>query len=162
MLVFSVAVTISMNIHAATWNPFKSNGRVKASTLLLAGNYVDSRLLAELAQYYSKQPVVMVSPDVDGGEQLFFMPAVNEATPVSPDEFMDIVTYVNPRRIVVLGGNDFVPRKYVDLARGKFQVITLDSSNWADNAASLGEILNRAKLRQQFEEYKANLNQIKK
>lgn len=159
-----VAIVLGMAFEsqALTLNPFKRNGRVKATSLIIAGNFVESRLLAELSQYYSKQPMLVVSPDVDGGYQLFFMPAVNQASPVSPDEFMDIVKYVNPKRIIVLGNESFVPAKFIDQTRSSYSVVSLDSDNWSKNAATMGELLKIKKLQALFDEYKKNMEEAGK
>jgi len=147
---------------ALTWNPFKRTGRVKASTLLVTGNFIYSRLLTELAQYYSKQPIITISPDVDGGHQLFFMPATNNASAIAADEFMDVVEYINPKRVVVLGGGDYVPREFVDLARAKYSVILLDSDDWNKNAESLAEILKLKKLPALFKDARTNIDEVTK
>lgn len=141
-----------------TLNPFKRNGRVKVTSLIVAGNFQDSRILAELAQYYSKQPLLVVSPDVDGSLQLFYMPPTNKATMISPDEFMGIVKHVNPRKVIVLGGENYVPSKLVDQARSQYSVVTIDSDNWSKNAATLGELLRLKRLQNLFDEYKSNLD----
>ena len=161
-LVAAVTLLTAFNADALTFNPFKRAGRIKANTLIISGNFVHSRLLADLAQYYSKQPVLLISPDVDGSYQIFYLPSATKATPVSQDEFMGIVEYVNPKRIVVLGGDDFVPHKFIDLARSKYSVMILDSDDWSRNAATLGDLLKTDKLALQFNEYKANLEAVNK
>ena len=162
VLVAAVAIMASFNAEALTFNPFKRAGRVRANTLILSGNYVYSRVLADLAQYYSKQPVLLLSPDVDGAYQLFYLPTGNSATPVNADDFMTIVKYVNPKRIVVLGGDDFVPHKFIDLARAEYSVMILDSDDWSRNAATLGDLLKADKLALSFNQYKANLEAVNK
>ena len=92
----------SLETKGLTLNPFKRSGRVRASSLIVVGNYMEPRLLAEIAQYYSKQPVLVISPDLDGGHQLFFMPTPAKATTDSADQFIEIVKHVNPKRIIVL------------------------------------------------------------
>jgi len=157
-----IVLGISLESQALTLNPFKRDGRVKASSLMITGNYVDSRLLAELAQYYSKQPLLVISPDVDGGYQLFFTPATKKATAISPDEFIDIIKYINPKRIIVIGNDSYVPMKFVDQARADYSIISLDSDNWSKNAAALGDLLKIEKLPTLFEEYKKNIDSIAK
>lgn len=158
----AIVLGIGLESRALTLNPFKRNGRVKASSLIITGNYLDSRLLAELALHYSKQPLLVISPDVDGGYQLFFVPAMNEASAVSPDEFTEIIKYVNPKRIIVLGNDNFVPVKFVDQARANYSIISLDSDNWNKNAVALGELLKIEKLPTIFEEYKKNIDSVSK
>ena len=158
--IVAIVLGISLESRALTLNPFKRNGRVQATSLIITGNYVDSRLLAEISQYYSKQPMLVISPDVDGGYQLFFMPAVKQASAISPDEFMDIIKYVNPKRIIVLGNDSFVPVKFIDQARNDYSIISLDSDNWTKNAAALGELLKIEKLPILFNEYKKNIDSV--
>ena len=158
----AVVLGISLESKALTLNPFKRDGRVKASSLMITGNYVDSRLLAELAQHYSKQPLLVISPDVDGGYQLFFMPATKEATAISPDDFIEIVKYVNPKRIIVVGNDSFVPMKFIDQARADYSIISLDSDDWTKNATALGELLKIEKLPTLFQEYKKNIDSVSK
>ncbi len=158
--IVAIVLGISLESRALTLNPFKRNGRVQATSLIITGNYVDSRLLAEISQHYSKQPMLVISPDVDGGYQLFFMPAVKQASAISPDEFMDIIKYVNPKRIIVLGNDSFVPVKFIDQARNDYSIISLDSDNWTKNAAALGELLKIEKLPTLFNEYKKNIDSV--
>ncbi|MBQ7650613.1 MAG: hypothetical protein IJS15_06615 [Victivallales bacterium] len=160
--IVAIVLGLAVESHALTLNPFKRNGRVKASSLMITGNYVDSRLLAELAQHYSKQPLLVISPDVDGGYQLFFIPTSNEATAIRPDEFAEIIKYINPKRIIVIGNDSFVPMKFVDQARTDYAIISLDSDNWSKNAAALGELLKIEKLPALFEEYRKNINSVAK
>ena len=88
----------SLETKGLTLNPFKRSGRVKASSLIVVGNYMEPRLLAEIAQYYSKQPVLVISPDIDGrSHQLFFMPTPAKATTDNADQFIEIVKHVNPK-----------------------------------------------------------------
>ena len=160
--VVAMILGLACESRALTLNPFKRSGRIKATSFIIAGNFVESRLLAELAQYYSKQPILVISPDVDGGDQLFFMPASNNAAPAGPDEFMEIIDHVNPKRIIVLGGEKYVPPKFIDQARSKYSVITLDSDNWSKNAQTLGELLGIRKLQPLFDEFKASIDKTAK
>ena len=156
-IVFALLFGAISETKGLTLNPFKRSGRVKSSSLIVVGNYVEPRLLAEIAQYYSKQPVLVISPDLDGGYQLFFMATTNKATTDSSDQFLEIVKYVNPKRIIVLGSDKYVPATFVDQARSKYSVITLDSDDWSKNAASLEELLKVGHLKSNFESYLANI-----
>ena len=152
----------SLETKGLTLNPFKRSGRVRATSLIVVGNYMEPRLLAEIAQYYSKQPVLVISPDLDGGHQLFFMPTPAKATTDSADQFIEIVKHVNPKRNVVLGNDKYVPASFVDQARANFSVITLDSDDWSKNATALEEILRVGNLKSNFENYLTNIKAINK
>jgi len=162
VLVAAAVIMAAFNAEALTFNPFKRAGRVRATTLILTDNSWESRLLAEVALYYSKQPVLILSRDLDASYQIFYLPSGKAATPVNVDEFMNIVDYVNPKRIVVLGGDDYVPRKFIDLARSKYSVMILDSDDWSRNAATLGELLKYDKLALSYNHFKANADAVNK
>lgn len=153
----------SLETKGLTLNPFKRSGRVKASSLIVVGNYMEPRLLAEIAQYYSKQPVLVISPDIDGrSHQLFFMPTPAKATTDNADQFIEIVKHVNPKRIIVLGNDKYVPASFVDQARASYSVITLDSDDWSKNATALEEILRVGNLKSNFENYLSNIKAANK
>jgi hypothetical protein len=90
------------------------------------------------------------------------MPATKEAKAVSPDEFVDIIEFVSPKRIIILGNESFVPMKFVDQARANYSIISLDSDNWSKNAAALGDLLKIEKLQTLFDEYKKNIDSVAK
>ncbi len=161
-VVVTLLFCASLETKGLTLNPFKRSGRVKASSLIVVGNYVEPRLLAEIAQYYSKQPILVISPDADGSYQLFFMPTISKATTDNADQFLEIVKHVNPKRIIVLGNEKYVPATFIDQARANYSVITLDSDDWSKNAVALEEILKVGKLKANFESYMVNIKTIAK
>ena len=152
-----VVILACNTVNALTFNPFKATGRVQNKNLIIAANVVDVRLLADLAQYHSKQPILIISPEADGTSGLYFAPAGSKATHAEAGQFMEIVNFINPKRIIVLGGDDYVDRKFVDLARKKYPVLILDSDDWNLNAKSLGELLQIPALLKQYKEYRANI-----
>ena len=132
----------------------------KTNALLLTPNYVFPRLLADLAQYYSKQPVLLLAPTESGTFDLFYLPSGKTAQKVNVDDFMSIVEYINPKCIYVLGGDDFIPRKFIDIVRSKYSVTILQSDDWERNAANLAKMLKIAKLETSFKQYKQNLESV--
>ena len=156
----AVAMLASSGASALTFNPFKRVARVQNNTLIIAGNIIASRLLADLAQYHSKQLILLISPESDGNARIYYAPARSRASESTQDQFMNLVNFIKPKRIVVLGGSDYVDTKFVDMARAKYPVIILDSDNWSQNAQSLGEILKIRGLDSQYNEYKANIDAV--
>ena len=153
LAIAAMVLGLSVRSGAAVMNPFQHDGRVKAHTILLTGNYVQSRVLAELAQYYTKQPVLIISPDAEGANQVYYMPNSREAKQIPADEFMDVVNFITPKRVIILGNSDYVPASFGKELREKYSVISLDSADWSKNAASLSEILDEKRLKTKFEEY---------
>ena len=153
LAIAAVVLGISFQAGATILNPFQREGRVKPHTILLTGNYAKPRLLAELAQYYTKQPVLIVSPDADGSYQVYYMPNAREAKLVESEaELMDLVSsFIKPKRIIILGDADYVPESLARKLRENFSVISLDSADWSKNADSLSRILDAKQLKAKFD-----------
>ena len=66
---------------------------------------------------------------------------------------MELVDFINPRRIVFLGDSDFVPQSFIDLAQEKYPVFILNSKDWEKNAQSLGDLLKQPKLTRLYVDY---------
>lgn len=134
---------------------FKRSGRARVHTLMFTGNYLDSRLLAELAQYKTKQPIIFVESD-GAGEQLFLLPTFgSQAEQISKSDLLDVVAFLNPKRVAFLGDSSYVPAEYISMLQGKFEVITFASSDWSNNAQGLGALLNQSRLKYDFDTTKA-------
>jgi hypothetical protein len=163
ILVALTAVVVMLSMAESAWalslNPFKRAGRSQAHTLMVTGNYLESRLLVELAQYRTKQPILLFSPDVDGSQQLFYLQAGGKATSMDSEKYLEFIEFINPKRIVFLGGDDFVPPAFVDMARSRYSVMMLDSKDWLKNAAMLGDWLKHQQLVKQYEEFRGRLTE---
>jgi hypothetical protein len=156
LYLFPVALALLM-FSSTGCSAFRREGRTRAHTLMITGNYMNSRLLCDLAQYKTKQPILLFSLDADQSQQIFFMPASSKVQQINADEFVDIVSFINPKRIVVVGGNEYVPQSFIDQIRGKFPVMTFNSEDWALNARMLGDLLNQRGLLKEFEDSKERL-----
>ena len=151
-LFFVVALTLALSVKAMTWNPFKREGRVKPNTVILTGNYDESRILAELAQFYTRQPVVLVSKNEDGTTKVFYMPNIKEASEIDAKDFVDLVNHIAPKRVIVLGNSDYVPANFIEQIRDKYPVIQIDGADWSKNAGTLALIIEEKSLKSKFDE----------
>jgi hypothetical protein len=134
-----VAVAGACVVAHAGW-PTWGRGR-RVETLLVTGNFAKSRLLAELYQLQTKQPILLISPEGAGRDQLFFLPSVPEAMTLEPEKYAEWVEYLRPGRIIFLGDTAFVPAAYIDQVRGRFPTVVLNSRDWLDNAKALGSLI---------------------
>ncbi|NLF94771.1 MAG: hypothetical protein GX564_12870 [Oligosphaeraceae bacterium] len=154
----SLVLSLSLILVISGCAAFRGEGRLRANNLLITGNYFNSRLLCELAQYKSKQPILLFSLDADGVQQLFYLPASGKVTEVAIEDYQDMITFINPRRILVVGDTDYVPQKYVEVARKcNYPMQEVTSSSWDNNAKALGELLNQGRLLRDFQETKQKL-----
>ncbi len=137
---------------------FRREGRTRAHTLMVTGNYMNARLLCDLAQYKSKQPILLFSSDDTGNQQIFFLPASSKVQQIDENDFLDIISFVNPRRIAIVGDERYVPKTYVDQIREKFPAMVFKSQDWEQNARMLGELLNQRTLQKDFVDSKTRLS----
>jgi hypothetical protein len=110
-------------------------------TLVITSNYKKSRLLAELIQNATKQPILLLPAGDQKG--IYFMPKYGKlAQEITEDQFGRFIDFVNPQKIVVLGDSSFVPRKYIDQIDKKMVVVQVNSKDWLANAKAVSTILD--------------------
>ena len=148
-----VAIAAIQSANAISLNPFKREGRTRAHTLMISGNFLEPRLIVELAQHRTKQPIIVISPDASGNHTLFFMPAGTKPMTEPADKFAGILSLINPKRIIILGNSDYVPAQFVDIAQKKFPVIILNNADWTVNCQSLADLLEQPKLTSLYSDY---------
>lgn len=146
-----VAVAGACVTAQAGW--FNWFGGRRIETLLVTGNFAKSRLLAELFQRQTKQPILLISPEGSGKDQLYFLPSVPEAMALEPEKYAEWVDYLHPARIVILGDTAFVPQPYIDQIRGRFPTVVLNSRDWLDNAKALGSLIKDKGLARRYGTY---------
>jgi len=132
--------------------------RGRVETLLVTGNFGRSRMLAELAQERRKHPILLISPEAGGRDDLYFMPTRPEALALPESKFLEYIEFLKPKRVVVLGDESYVPARYLDqLRRSGLQTIVLNSKDWNRNAEALAGIINDLSLPRVYAGYVARL-----
>ena len=135
------------------FNPFaRLRSKQQVETLLITGNFGKSRILAELAQAKKKHPILLISPEADG-DRIFFLPTAPEAASVAPDRFREFIEFLQPKRVVILGDERYVPERYTDELRGRFPLVVVDGEDWRKNATALGGVLGYRRLARRYEPY---------
>ncbi|NOY81468.1 MAG: hypothetical protein GXP31_10745 [Kiritimatiellaeota bacterium] len=128
---------------------FSKKSRVE--TLLITGNIARSRLLAEMIQFKTGQPVLLISPSASG-EQLYFLPAADEAGAIETAKYVEFIDYLHPERIVFLGGPQYVPQQFVDQVKDRYPSLMVTGDDWTKNAEALGKIFRVRKLARRYAE----------
>jgi hypothetical protein len=131
-----------------SWSP---NQRIES--LIVTGNYAKSRLLAELVQYKTRQPVMLVSPAPEGNMELYFMPSGTEAIALPTDKYVEFIDYLRPKRVVFLGNEEFLPTIYLDMVRDRYPTVAVGSNDWQKNAEAMAGLFDCKKLPAEFAEY---------
>ncbi|MCK5801396.1 MAG: hypothetical protein KAI66_01125 [Lentisphaeria bacterium] len=132
---------------ASTWNPLvRWNSKNRVDTLMITGNYAESRVLADLGHLKSRQPILLICSGQDGTETICWVSHGRDAKIIQTERFEEYVKFLTARRIVVIGDERYVPRKYVEMIRDDFPVLVLDSTDWDKNAHALGDLLKYRRL----------------
>ena len=118
----------------------------KISTLIITGNYADSRMLAELIQDKNRQPILLVP--AAGGDSIFFIPPKkgSKAMKIPFAELTNFINFVGAKQILVLGNSSYVPDKYFEKISNIQTVCRIKSKNWNNVAYTLGKFLNLSNL----------------
>lgn len=124
----------------------------RVDKLVVTGNFVKSRLLAELIQRKTRQPLLLVSPTAAGAD-LYFLPYGQQAERLSMDELVEFVDLADPRQIVFLGGQNYIPSSVVERLQDRKPSVRVGSENWAQNAKTLSNMFEYRKLPEKFARY---------
>lgn len=159
-ITFAVVLSafLAVTFLSTSCSVFKSSSRRRVKTLLVTGNFFEPRLLCELTQYYSKQPLMLFQPaaaDSTAAPQIFYLTSNGQSEEISAEQFMDFLGLLNPKQIIVVGGPECVPEKFVSQASEQYSVICLRSQDWNRTAQSLNKLLKLDRLPQEFEDTRA-------
>ncbi len=125
----------------------------RVDTLMITGNYAKSRLLAELVQHKTEQPILLLSPGGSGNMEMYFLPSAPEAMALQPEDYVEFVEFLQPKRIIVIGNEKFVPSSYYKTLQDKFPTVIVASEDWLKNAEALATIFEYKKLEQHYSDY---------
>jgi hypothetical protein len=148
----SVALAlVTTTLFAGSWDgPYKPNkGPDKEiNTLVITGNYLKPRLLAELIQVESKQPILLL-PSQPGG-MVFFLPSNETAMEVDSANFAKFLKFANPKRIIIIGDESFVPESYARQINPNLTVWRVKNKDWKQVAADAEDLLRLNNLSRDF------------
>ncbi len=136
---------------AGFWDPLKFWEDKRVDTLLVAGNYTRSRLLAELIQKENESPILLISPE-SSPKHFYYIADDKNATKYDIKRLEEFYQFVNPKATVVIGGEKYVGEKVIKmLDRNSAAHITFTSSNWASNARAAEKHFDISGLVKDFE-----------
>lgn len=142
---------VSASLFAGSWDgPYRPHqGPDKEiQTLVVTGNYLKPRLLAELIQVETKQPVLLL-PSQPGG-MIFFLPSNETAMEVDSANFAKFLKFANPKRIIVIGDERFVPESYTRQIDPNLTVWRVKNKDWKQVAEDAEDLLRLNNLARDF------------
>ncbi len=138
--VFSVLALCCAAVSAAPWMSLGPKRQLQ--TLVITGNYKSPRLLAELIQNESRQPYMLLPDPARGDGRIYFCPPKSAALEVKETYFNDFIRTAGPKRIIILGDERYVPRRYEDMLDKVIPVVRVTGANWVRIAEELTFMLN--------------------
>ena len=156
ILVVLVILSIT-TVDAGSWNwtrPYKMPEK-NVNTLIVIGNYRIPRLLADLIQSETRQPILLIPVNSDG--KIFFMPAKEKTLAVEFDDLTDFIKYLKPEKILVLGDKRYIPKKYTEAIDPSQTVISITNKSWTKVANTTSRMLGLTYLRRRFAKYNAKI-----
>jgi hypothetical protein len=130
-------------LKAEFWNrPFSGPGQ-KIDTLVVTGNYAKPRIIAELIQADTRQPILLTP--ADGQDSIYFMPPQKDggkAMKIPENELTNFINFLGVDQILVLGNSKYVPEKYFDKISKEQTISRITSKNWQRIANTVGKYLN--------------------
>lgn len=158
--IFTAAVCslcISTSIFASSWwtRPYEG-ARQNVSTLFVTANIDMPRILADVIQYSTRQPYLLVPARGEG--KIFLCVAQKNAKEIRAADVTRFINFINPQQIIVLGDERMISPKYLELLPGNQTVLTIYNDDWNQVAATLSLFLNKSNIKYDFkklsEEYK--------
>ena len=145
-LLTAVCVVVA---EAAPWMSLGAKRQIH--TIVITGNYKAPRLLAELIQDESRQPYILLPDPRDEVQKICFCPPIrNEALEIQEKNFNAFVRTAGPRRIIILGDERYVPRRFEDMLDKKIPIVRVTGENWQRIAEELTFMLNLSRLDRNF------------
>lgn len=119
--------------------------------LLVTGNYIEPRLLAELVQHERQAPILLVDTS-HGAANCFFLERSPDVLPVAVAEYSEFVSLLGPQRIVILGNPPVVPSAMLEALKAEYPTDVVGTRNWEANAATLSELFEYPELPRHYRE----------
>ena len=131
-------------VSAEAWNwqrPFKAPEK-NIEILIISGNYRQPRIIADLIQNETQQPIIILPSKVD--DKAYFLTGDRSDTTmeVKKKDFTNFVKFCNPDQILVLGGKDYIPEDYLNLIDSKQTIIRISNSYWLEVAKKIQDFFN--------------------
>ena len=150
-----LVIVCAVAADAAPWRALGPKRQLQ--TLVITGNYKSPRLLAELIQNESRQPYMLLPDPVNGDGRIYFCPPQSAAMEVKEQYFNDFIRTAGPKRIVILGDERYVPRRYEDMLDKAIPVVRITGSNWFRIAQELTFMLNLSHLDRNYRELRTEM-----
>ncbi len=123
-----LALVVVSSAFATSW--FTNGPKRDIATLVITGNYKSPRLMAELILYESRQPYLLLPTPQSQDQRIIYVQPKGAAREIPEKSLPQFVQFLNPRRIVLLGDERYVPERYAKLIDRSIPVIRIEGADW--------------------------------
>ncbi len=137
-------MTLSNEMHRLAYP-----SRMTIKTLTILKNYRSPRILADIIQRRTAQPYILLPANEK--EEILFVPG--RGMPfmgITQRQLAKFVKFINPKKIMILGGDSYVPSKYKEMFKENAFTVVFDSKQWWKNAEKAELFLNMKELKREF------------
>ena len=163
-LLTAAGMTTSFMLQAGSWDggdwPKYKQGRV-IEYLIITGNYESPRLLAEIIQKETRNPILLLPASGQNSEIFLILPDGRVPAKVDPDQLSAYISGLNPKRILIIGDSTIVPPEYRLTINKKYEIISFGSKSWNLNAMAADNLFNSNKIQKDFNRRLAAVKQPK-
>ena len=152
-LLTAAGMTTSFMLQAGSWDggdwPKYKEGRV-IEYLIITGNYESPRLLAEIIQKETRNPILLLPASGQKSEICLLLPDGKVPAKVDPDQLSSYISGLNPKRILIIGDASIVPPEYRLTINRKYEITTFANKSWSLNAMAADNLFNSNKIQKIF------------
>jgi|GEM_PF-5994605 len=117
----------------------KKPKRIEA--LVVTGNFVESRVLAELIQQRLEQPMLLL-PTGSEDDRCYYVPPSGQSLEVDDGDFLEFVRFLRPKKVLFLGSERYAPQAFHDkLIGAEIPTWAINNEDWGQIAASTEDLL---------------------
>ena len=147
-----LAFCVCTGAFAASW--ITNGPKRDIVTLVVTANYKNPRLMAELILNESRQPYLLLPTPQSKLQKIIFVQPKGPALEIAPGKLKQYLSFLNPRRIVVLGDERYVSDQFVGEYLKKLEtpipVVRVEGNDWNRIAEETTYLLSLSHLGDNF------------
>jgi len=145
---------------AEAWNwhrPFKTPGK-NIETLIIAGNYRQPRLIADLIQNETNQPIIILPSD--GSDKAYFLSGdrSDKTLLIKKKDFASFLKFCNPGTILILGDKHYTTNEFTDLINSKQTKVRISNKYWLNVVETIQHFFGLTYLTRDYKEQMELIN----
>lgn len=158
MVKAALVLAVVVGVNAAFASSWAASGTKRTvTTLIVCSNNKSPRLLADLIMVESKQPYLLMPSPNSKDKRIFFCPARGPALEIPEKDLAPFVNFLKPKRIVVLGGELYVPNRYFKGFDSAIPLFSVKGTDWQRIADELEFMLNISGLSRDYKRLRSEM-----